>query len=698
MSKKPLVPNKNPKGRGKGKGMVAKAGKVVNDAKAGKAMNAAKAPRRIRICSRLSKGRLTILIAEVDSIAKGLKGLKGFKGLKGGVSGGGRTEETAYYDRIEGLFSKENKENIKRLKEDLVNDILGTMAGGLENLVDFKTDTGIINENKKRRLLKFISIINDIDNLGQEHIVSLILNDGLKGLPYIYKITTLVMINMFKKVHKSRNKSPQLEETPFKYLDNTPNLIEKIIAEYNDENRNDVLKVLTEEVKRELMYYNFIYILNDYDAAKGDDNDAMKIIEWMKEKCKEIEKDEFKRFINSTNINSNNFSTGCDDNNLKDAITNYNETIEKMKGMNEFTTLIIEELNNNSLYLLLLSNNRDTKGLLSLPDRKKSLYDLYNHITTYEKEFKDIKGEYIRCVKPFFDGTLLAEYELKEELTPEKKIELGKFLEKNEINNLVYEITRIMQTRYSIEIKQKNNTGKFYNDIPFDMTEIIGSFNILCSANTTYNQYMDANNIKEERYKVTAAEKEEVVKGEVVSKTIINVNGIKEAAAKEAARERFKKAINMTKDNNNKAKKIKKEVQDIIGVLKTNVAANVANASINPSLELSLQERNEKYESPVYNNEYSRMTPLQNNDWRFGVDNTSVEDTSENRERFRIENEATKQRELELSVRLQKDKDDFSKTTPLTQKQITGIANYKGYGGKLTTKYISTGDFVYILY
>jgi hypothetical protein len=209
---------------------------------------------------------------------------------------------------------------------------------------------------------------------------------------------------------------------------------------------------------------------------------------------------------------------------------------------------------------------------------------------------------------------------------------------------------------------------------------------------------MDANNIKEERYKVTAAEKEEVVKGEVVSKTIINVNGIKEAAAKEAARERFKKAINMTKDNNNKAKKIKKEVQDIIGVLKTNVAANVANASINPSLELSLQERNEKYESPVYNNEYSRMTPLQNNDWRFGVDNTSVEDTSENRERFRIENEATKQRELELSVRLQKDKDDFSKTTPLTQKQITGIANYKGYGGKLTTKYISTGDFVYILY
>ena len=686
MSKKPLVPNKNPKGRGKGMGNADKAAKAT------------KAPRKTRICSRLSKGRLTILIAEVDSIAKGFKGFKGLKGLKGlkRFKGGGTEDD--YYKRLEGLFSEENMKNIKRLKEDLVNDILGTMAKGLENLVDFKTDTGV-NETKKRHLLKFISIINDIDNLEQEHIDCIISNDSLIALPYIEKITTLVTINMFKKVYNLKYQDRQIQEPSFKYLANTKPLIKKITDVYNGVN-NDVgaLQGLTKDVNRELEYYNYIYILNDYDATKGDENDAIKIIEWMKEKCKEIEKDEFKRFINSTNINSNNFSTGCDDNNLKDAITNYNETIEKMKGMNEFTTLIIEELNNNSLYLLLLSNNRDTKGLLSLPDRKKSLYDLYNHITTYENEFKDIKEKYIRCVKPFFDGTLLDKYELKKELTPEKKIELGKFLEKNEINNLGYEITRIRQTRYSIEIKQGNNTGKFYNDIPFDMTEIIGLFNILCSANTTYNQHMDANNIKEERYKVTAAEKEEVVKGEVVSKTIINVNGIKEAAAKEAARERFKKAINMTKDKNNKAKKIKKEVQDIIGVLKTNVAVNVANASIKPSLELSLQERNEKYESPVYNNEYSRMTPHQNNEWRFGVDNTSVQDTPENRERLRIENEATKQRELELTERLQIDADNWSKNPPLTQEQITGNAKYKGDGGKLTTKYISTGDFVYILY
>jgi hypothetical protein len=318
MSKKPLVPNKNPKGRGKGKGSAAKA---------------VKAPRRIRICSRLSKGRLTILIAEVDSIAKGLKGLKGLKGFKGGG-----TEDDDYYDRIKELFSDKNKEAIKRLKEDLVNDILGTMAGGLENLVIFKTNTvaGVenIDEKKKIQLLKFISIIKEIDNLEQPHIDSLILNEGLKGLPYIYKITTLVMINMFKKVNKSRYTSPQQEETPFKYLDNTPILINKITAEYNGKNRKDVLQDLTEEVKRELMYYNYIYILKDYAATKGDENDARKIIEWMKEKCKEIEKDELKSFIDNPLLIRNDFVSGCKKNLvLNKAIDYYNSIIKDIREL-----------------------------------------------------------------------------------------------------------------------------------------------------------------------------------------------------------------------------------------------------------------------------------------------------------------------------------------------------------------------------
>jgi hypothetical protein len=59
------------------------------------------------------------------------------------------------------------------------------MAGGLENLVDFKTDTGDIDFIKRGQLLKFISIINDIDNLGQEHISKIIMNDSLKRLDYI---------------------------------------------------------------------------------------------------------------------------------------------------------------------------------------------------------------------------------------------------------------------------------------------------------------------------------------------------------------------------------------------------------------------------------------------------------------------------------------------------------------------------------
>jgi hypothetical protein len=342
MSKKPLVPNKNPKGRGKRMG------------------NAAKAPRRTRICSRLSKGRLTILIAEVDSIAKGFNGLKGFKGLKGLKSGGGSTEDD-YYKRLGGLFSDKNKEAIKRLKEDLVNDILGTMAGGLENLVIFKTNTVAGKENideiKKRQLLKFISIINDIDNLGQPHIDSLILNEGLKGLPYIYKITTLVMINMFKKVYISKYTNTSLDKINFKYLDNTKPLIKKITDAYNDNNDVGALQGLTKDVNRELEYYNYIYILNDNDTTKDDNDDAKKIeeiIEWMIDKCKRVENNEFKSFIDNPILKEDNFTTGCDNNSaLKVAIVNYNTIIKNMKDTyNSLEKLTTTNIDNNIYFAL----------------------------------------------------------------------------------------------------------------------------------------------------------------------------------------------------------------------------------------------------------------------------------------------------------------------------------------------------------
>ena len=485
MGKKPLVPNKNPKGRGKGMGS---AGKV------------AKAPRMTRICSRLSKDRLTILIEEVDSIAKGFKGLKGLNGLKGG----GRTED--YYERIKRLFSEENTKNIKRLKEDLVINILGTMASGLENLVDFKDNKMKmgVDELKRIQLLKFISIINEIDNLGQEHISKIIMNDRLKELDYIDKITTLVMINILKKVYKSRFTNLPLKEITFKYLYNTKDLIMKITQEYNGKNDAKALKDLTEDVKRQLEYYNYIYILNDYAATKGDENDAIKIIEWMKLKCIGIENDEFIKFINHSFLEKDDFTTGCITNLvLKEAIDNYNETIKSInETYNPLNDLDIEFPNleiyinfinyNNPINKIYIEGLLSTRGLLS-PD---ILYKLYKYIIYYEdkmKLFPSMKTKYIECVKVFYEKDIIINYELKKHIA-EKDINFYKSanISNTNIEGLKSETSRFNETFAEIYLSQeKSKTPDFFNNIPINIEEIIGKLNRLCNANENYNYHQN---------------------------------------------------------------------------------------------------------------------------------------------------------------------------------------------------------------
>jgi hypothetical protein len=541
MSKKPLVPNKNPKGLGKGKGIVGKAGKAAN---------AGKVPRRTRICSRLSKGRLTILIAEVDSIAKGFKGLKGLKGLK---SGGGSTEDD-YYERLEGLFSEENMKNIKRLKEDLVNDILGTMAEGLENLVDFKNNTGNIDEIKKGQLLKFISIINDIDNLGQEHISKIIKNDSLKGLDYIYKITTLVMINILKNVNNLKYPDRQIQEPSFKYLNNTKLLIEKITTEYNGKNEKVALQALTEDVKRELEYYNYIYILNDYDATKDDENDAKQIIECMKEKCKEIEDNEFKRFIDNPLLRRDDFTTGCEKNQrLIEAINKYNDIIKLMKD----TYNSQDDLNTTLPFVKIYANfindeNPITKtyinelfssssGLLS----SANLYKLYGYIIHYEdkmKSFPSLKKKYIECVKVFYGHSILTSYGYKPVVSIE---DMEKLRNASIGENLIKDYEEIVN-RYNSTLKEIESLGNisneadFYNNIPIDIEPIIKLHNILCNASANFYIYKGEINIKLKAFmdKNEAEAKEADVKEEATAdarykKALADAEALAEARQKD---------------------------------------------------------------------------------------------------------------------------------------------------------------------
>jgi hypothetical protein len=560
MTKKPLVPNKNQKGRGKGKAKAAKVGKAVKTAKA------AKAARRNKICSRLSKGRLTILIAEVESIAKG---------LKGGLSGGGimsrligmkkKTTDKKpdaspkvedYYDRIKGFFRDENKENIKRLKEDLVNEILGTMAGGLENLVNFKTDTGDINEIKRRQLLKFISIINYIDNLDQSYIDSLILNDSLKILSYIDKITTLVMINMLKKVYRSRYTNKQLDETPFKYLNNTKSLIEKITTAYKDNDREGALKGLTEDVKRELEYYNNIYTLKDYASKKGDDNDdkvIIKIIESIKDKCIETENNEFKSFIDNPLLERDEFTTGCEKNQiLINAIKDYNDIIKKMKDTYVYeldnTQLPLDQnyvnfINNKAAitktYIdeMLLSNN----GLLD----RGNLYKLYGYITHYEdikKLFPILKEKYIECVKVFYNKDFLNSFITNKEFTKEYKEELKRFsITDDDIKNLETELSRFREYKNNILQLQNtsNSTSNFYNNIPIDIEPLINNFNKLCNANHNYIYYEDIINKKIEEFKAKNVEiQEQEIKKTVQNLTETVAANVANAAANKSVKKR----------------------------------------------------------------------------------------------------------------------------------------------------------------
>uniref|UniRef100_A0A6C0K8R6 Uncharacterized protein n=1 Tax=viral metagenome TaxID=1070528 RepID=A0A6C0K8R6_9ZZZZ len=578
MTKKPLVPNKNPKGRGKGKAKVAKVGKAVKTAKA------AKAPRRSRLCSRLSKGRLTILIAEVDSIAKGLKG-----GLSGGgsfMSLIGMKKKTTdkkpdaspkvedYYDRIKGLFSDENKENIKRLKEDLVNDILGTMAGGLENLVNFKTDTGKIDFIKRRQLLKFISIINDIDNLDQSYIDSLILNDSLKILNYIDKITTLVMINMLKKVYKSRYTNKQLDETSFKYLNNTKSLIEKITTAYEGDDKEGVLQGLTKDVKRELEYYNNIYILNDNTEVYTEEVNKIKL--WLDLKIKEIleNKENLKTLLSNELLI--NHKTGCVYNGGDDVFVN-KVYITKLNNLNE----VVKEL---KIKLDLMNTSLTNTNKYRTFINDMNWYDLYNLLTIDEKlleELKVLKEKYKNCVKAFYDDTI-TRYDKKELLTLLKKREyLEASIELSVITDLEASITVYNNTYDEINNKFKNWNEiekNIDNNIAVDLTNIVFLYNKLCNYNKIY----------QEKFNI-----------------------------------------------------IKKKIEEF-------KAKNVAADKIAEEIEENIPEYDEEYDDDFENDETSPTKPI-------------------------------------ITIRKVK-----------TQNEINAAKQSRG--GKQTTKYISTGDFVYILY
>ena len=456
MGKKLLVPKKKLKSCGKGK------------------------------TSRCSKVKFTKLIVNVDIIAKGLKG-------------GGQDD---YYKGISELFSNENN-NIKRLKEDLVNDILGTMTGGLYDLVN-SVDNGTTDVAKRSKLLIFISsIINDIDKLEQYHISNIINSDELKELPYIDKVSTLVTINIFKKVYNSKYKDQQINETPFNFLANTLALINKIVTHYEGVIVKDVLKDLTDEVKRELMYYNHIYILDDY---VNDNNKTVitkqeveKVKIWLNDKVKEIWENHniFLKLLSNDFLK--NHTTGCaynakaGDNDVyvnKVYITSLKKLNDVINELKRKIGVLNNSLTKPHIYSDIIDNNLD--NIIKKNIFPQKLHELYNHITRDENiigELKILKENYKNCVKVFYDDSI-PRYISKDTLTSKKKQEyLNASIKLNVIADLESSITLYNKTYQEIneEFKKWENIEKDINNyIPVDLTNIVFLYNKLCNSNYIY--------------------------------------------------------------------------------------------------------------------------------------------------------------------------------------------------------------------
>ena len=220
MSKKLVVPVKRPtKGKGRGKGN----------------------------CREIKK-----LMKEVDSIAKGLKEVKGMKGFNGGGS-------DEYYKRIKEFFSKlENIENIKRLKEDLVYEVLETIATeGIEKLMNDKLKKPPYEGwFYAKYFINIITNINDLSNVFYLQSIFKVKEDVFKDISYIDKISTLVMIKMLIEVYNS-NGTDNIKTTMIniKVSDTITNLINEIVEEFsNDTITQDKNKLidLNNRVKKEI--------------------------------------------------------------------------------------------------------------------------------------------------------------------------------------------------------------------------------------------------------------------------------------------------------------------------------------------------------------------------------------------------------------------------------------------------------------
>ena len=155
----------------------------------------------ISATSAITNIALEKLIAEVDNIAK--KFLKTKKGKCAGVAGGAGGEKgNNYYDQIKKLFT-DNKDKIKKLKENLIYEIFVTITMTSDMKTTLISITKDIKDTNRDRAKKFLDIITEINSLDQTHIDNIIKVSKFSNFSFKDKLSTLVMINILIGVYNS---------------------------------------------------------------------------------------------------------------------------------------------------------------------------------------------------------------------------------------------------------------------------------------------------------------------------------------------------------------------------------------------------------------------------------------------------------------------------------------------------------------
>lgn len=664
MSKKPVVPVKRPtKGRGKGN------------------------------CRELKK-----LMKEVDSIAKGLKEVKGLKGLKGlkevkGLKGGGlidmlrgkkkvvnevvASNGKTYYDKLKEFFEKqENIANIKRLKESLVIDVLTTMDEWFNSILN---KTKILEDDIKGCIKIILGILFDINVLKQTHFDIFFEKNKLTNLPYIEKISSLVTINMLHKLYmtikvtmsgeNTNNADTTFKDIEFKFL-NENKLIFNIQENLKNLQDTKLLEGLTKDVKNELNYYSHIFILRDYNKGNSDDTNVIQVIEWLKNKCISISKENdpngsnnnIGQFITNNNKfitnNDKQFLISCNieefQNKFKKLENNFkkiNEIIQEMKTLNNALKSVIDELKKNPIYekcsvaffLTTLLKGRLDELRENTENFETVLYNLYNYIIKYDdmmNDLKKLKEDYKSNVKEIY------EFNVDDIGLPDVSLTLEKIdalRKESKINpTIISELEGHIKGYNSVikdikdELNRRGDVEKLIDENEtVGLDNIVKLYNILCKRNKkdkdTYariegvikaNEAANVIKMEEDRKR-----KNDILQQELIAK-----------AAADAAEEAEEDRIGTIEG-------VESTLKGLISNVVKNVKETKKNAQVLPA-------------APTVSSPLPTFKSLRNP--------------------FEEEDDGKPRKPL------------YGYYDDLPREELEG--------GKLTTKYISTGNFVYILY